>query len=62
MDLGSESPVYADAHAVTANRILPTRNQSSHHTSYDGTVESEFLKRREIGIGKARCEDGQRVV
>ena len=46
-------PVYADAHAVAADAIVPV-NRVKPHTDYDGPVESGLSKMLVIGMGKQR--------
>jgi hypothetical protein len=46
-------PVYADAHAVDADAIVPI-NRVKPHTDYDGPVESGLSKMLVIGMGKQR--------
>lgn len=45
--------VYADAHAVAADAIVPV-NRVKPHTDYDGPVESGLSKMLVIGMGKQR--------
>jgi hypothetical protein len=46
-------PVYADAHAVAADAIVPV-NRIKPHTDFDGEVESGLSKMLVIGMGKQR--------
>ncbi|AGB37122.1 lactate racemase domain-containing protein [Natronococcus occultus] len=48
-----EVPVYADAHAVEADAIVPV-NRIKPHTDFGGDVESGLSKMLVIGMGKQR--------
>ncbi len=48
-----EVPVYADAHAVEADAIVPV-NRIKPHTDFSGEVESGLSKMLVIGMGKQR--------